>query len=84
MFHPFSLHTAIVLKKLCYLDYTKKYFGLQTEFRNNVFLFFSFLLHWVFVSACGLFSSCGERGLLFLVVLGLLTVGAFLAVEQRL
>ena len=39
---------------------------------HSFFFFFNkfiyFWLHWVFVSARGLFSSCGERGLLFVVV----------------
>ena len=48
-----------------------------------IYLFY-FCLRWVFVSACGLFSSCGERGLLFLVVHGLLTEVASLAEEHGL
>ena len=32
------------------------------------FLFFFFWLRWVFVVARGLFSSCGEQGLLFVAV----------------
>ena len=54
-----------------------------------VFLFFCFFvfffwLHWVFVAAHRLFSSCGERGLLFVVVRGLLTAVASLVVEHGL
>ena len=30
-----------------------------------IYLFIYFWLHWVFVAAHGLFSDCGERGLLF-------------------
>ena len=41
-------------------------------------------LHWVFTAARGLVSSCGERGLLFVAVRGLLIVVASLAVEHRL
>ena len=39
-----------------------------------VYLFnlFYFWLHWVFIAARGLFSGCSERGLLFIVVRGLL------------
>ena len=42
-----------------------------------------FWLRWVFV-AVRAFSSCGERGLLFVAVRGLLIVVAFLAVEHGL
>ena len=31
-----------------------------------------FWLRWVFVAACGLFSSCGKQGILFVAVHGLL------------
>ena len=36
-------------------------------------------MHWVFVAAHGLFSSCGERGLLFVVVPGLIAVASLVA-----
>ena len=42
-----------------------------------------FWLHWVFVVARGLFSSCGERGLLFIAVCGLLIALASLVAEHR-
>ena len=57
---------------------------------NNVTLFFFklinfyFWLHWVFFAARGLFSSCGERGLLFVAVRGLLIAVASLVVEHGL
>ena len=35
-------------------------------------ILFIFWMHWIFVAACGLFSSCGEWGLLFVVGRGLL------------
>ena len=38
----------------------------------NLFIYFYFWLRWIFVAACGLFSSCSEQGLLFVVVHGLL------------
>ena len=41
-----------------------------------MYLFIYFWLGWVFVAACGLLSSCGERGLLFFAVHGLLTAVA--------
>ena len=47
--------------------------NIMSFFKVNLFiLFIYFWLCWVFVAACGLFSSCNERGLLFLAVHGLL------------
>ena len=43
-----------------------------------------FWLHWVFVAACRLFSSCRERGLLFVAVHGLLIAVASLVAEHGL
>ena len=54
------------------------------------FLINLFVLIYLFLSALGLhcctwaFSSCGERGLLFVVVLRLLTAVASLTAEHRL
>ena len=48
------------------------------------FLFIYFWLHWVFVTARRLFSSCGERGLLFVAARRLPTAVASLVVEHRL
>ena len=59
--------------------------SLQLEFLNLLKL-----INYLFLAALGLhcctqaFSSCGERGLLFVVVLGLLIVVASLFVEHRL
>ena len=54
-------------------------------FLNRILkIFIYFWLHWVFVAACGLFSSCIEWGLLFIAVCGLLIAVASLAVEHRL
>ena len=47
-------------------------------------IFFFFWLCWVFVAACGLFSSCGEWELLFVVVRGLLIAVASLIAENGL
>ena len=62
-------------------------FFLKEFFFFFVFLFVClvgvFLLHWVFVAAWA-FSSCGERGLLFVAVRGLLTAVASLVVEPGL
>ena len=49
-----------------------------------VYLFIYFWLQWVFVAVCGLFSSCGEQGLLFVVVRELLIVVASLVAEHGL
>ena len=48
------------------------------------FIYFIFLLCWVFVAAHRLFSGCGERGLLFVAMRGLLIVVASLIAEHRL
>ena len=54
-------------------------------FLNKFTYLFSYLwLHWVFVAARGLFSSCGERGLLFVAVCGLLIAVASLVAEHGL
>ena len=52
----------------------------------NFYLFylFYFWLHWVFVAERGLFSSCGERGLLFIAVCGFLIAVASLVAEHGL
>ena len=47
-------------------------------------LFFYFWLHWVFIAARGLFSSCSKRGLLFIVVRGLLIAVASVVEEHGL
>ena len=52
-------------------------------FFNKFILFIYFWLHWVFV-AVQAFSSCGERGLLFVAVRGLLIAVASLVVEHGL
>ena len=56
------------------------------SFLKNKFihLFIYFWLRWVFVAARGLFSSCSERGLLFVVVRGLLFAVASLVAEHGL
>ena len=50
----------------------------------NLSIYFYFWLRWVFVAARGLFSSCGEWGLLFLAVSRLLTAVASLVAEHGL
>ena len=49
-----------------------------------MYLFIYFWLRWVFLAARGLFSSCGERGLLFVAVLRLLIAVASLVAEHGL
>ena len=49
-----------------------------------IYLFIYFWLCWVFVAVRGLFSSCGEQGLLFVVVCGLFTAVASLVAEHGL
>ena len=46
-----------------------KTLDISNFFKNKLFYFilFYFWLHWVFVAARGLFSGCGEQGLLFIV-----------------
>ena len=61
--------------------------GLSLGLLDNAGFFlvcFSFWLPWVFVAACGLFSSCGERGLLFVVVHRLLIAVDSLVTEHGL
>ena len=48
----------------------------------NLFYLFYFWLRWVFVAVHGLFSSYGERGLLFVTVPGLLIVVVSLVAEH--
>ena len=50
-------------------------------FNKFIYLFIYFWPHWVFVAACGLFSSCGEWGLLFVAVRRLLIAVASLVAE---
>ena len=57
-----------------------------TDFFLNkfIYLFIYFWLLWVFVAVCGVFSSCSERGLLFIAVRQLLIVVASLVAGHRL
>ena len=52
------------------------------SFFKNKFIYFGPC--WVFVAAYGLFSSCGEQGLLFVAVCGLLIVVASPVAEHGL
>ena len=59
-------------------------------FKESVLFFFKNFIYLLFLAALGLrccawaFSSCGERGLLFVAVLGLLIAVASLVAEHRL
>ena len=53
------------------------------KFIYFIYIYF-FWLRWVFVAVRGLFSSCGERGLLFVVALRLLIAVASLVAEHGL
>ena len=59
------------------------------EFPSFIFYFFKFIyfiyfwLRWVFIAARA-FSSCGERGLLFVAVRGLLIAVASVVAEHGL
>ena len=64
---------------LCYPNYLPK----APPLKNFFFLFFLFGCVGS-SSLAGLFSSCGEQGLLFVAVCGLLTVVASLVAEQEL
>ena len=55
----------------------------QDRFFLKINLFIYFWLRWVFV-AVRAFSSCGERGLLFVAVLGLLIAVVSLVAEHGL
>ena len=59
--------------------------GLLIFFFNVLLiLFVYFCLRWVFIAVCGLSSSCGEQGLLFVAVHGLLIAVASLVVQHGL
>ena len=57
-------------KILCNLFFIKL-LDLEEIFKNKFILFIYFWLRWVFVAVRGLFSSRGERGLLFVAVASL-------------
>ena len=57
--------------------------GFSPIFHLFIYLFI-YWLRWVFVAACGLFSSCGELGLLFVAVRRLLIALVSLVAERGL
>ena len=60
-----------------------KYMSHELLLQGSNSLYIIFWLRWVFVAVPGL-SSCSERGLLFVVVRGLLIAVASLAAERGL
>ena len=78
---PFS---HVRLLHLVLYTVSKLLFFLILFFINLFILFIYFWLCWVFIAAHGLFSSCGERGLLFVAACGLLIAVASLVVAHRL
>ena len=64
--------------------------AMESQFHQRLIISFFFKLIYLFLAALGLhccaraFSSCGEQGLLFVVVHGLLIVVASLVVEHGL
>ena len=61
----------------------ENFYFLRLEDNFFKIYFIYFWLHWVFVAARA-FSSCSERGLLFVAVCRLLTAVASLAAEHGL
>ena len=75
---PQGKSQPLVIFNLLVVCGTEKVFFLN----KFIYLFNLFWLHWVFVAARGLFSSCGERGLLFVVVHGLIAVASLVAEHE--
>ena len=82
--NTFLTSNANTLVKTASGFYTRSLTGFLSFHSFFFFFFFNFWLHWVFVAVHRLFSSCGEWGLLFVAVRGLLIVVASLAAEHRL
>ena len=55
-----------------------KLLKLKNKYIYLFYIFFYVWLSWVFVAVCGLFSSCGKQGLLFIAVRRLLIAVASL------
>ena len=84
--HSPHLVQCLLTQNMIILIYLKIHPANHIYFLNKFiyFIYFYFWLCWVFVSAHELFSSCGERGLLFVAVQGLLIAVASLVVEHGL
>ena len=67
------------------ISFEERTLGLVDFFFINLFIvFIYFWLRWVFRCGALAFSSCGERGLLFVVARGLLIAVASLVMEHGL
>ena len=77
-------------RNLGYLGYFQILVFFFLFFKGIPFLFFYYLLIYLFLAVVGLrfcaraFSSCGERGPLFIAVCGPLSIAASLVAEHRL
>ena len=74
----YLFHGWLRLLFICYL------FKISHSYFLKFLKFIYFWLCWVFVAARRLFSSCGEQGLLFVVVHGLLIAVVSLVVKHGL
>ena len=83
--HPFPLSSNLLLLSPFLHPHQFSFFNI-----NIYLLFFIFIYLYLFLAVLGLrfcarvFSSCGERGPLFIAVHGPLTVAASLVVEHKL
>ena len=84
--HPLHVNSSLLGHLLLFSIYSYTIWQMYCPlfFFNLFYLFIYFWLHWVFVAEPGLFSSCGEQGLLFVVVCRLLIAVASLVAEHRL
>ena len=64
--------------------YCFRTFSPARSFKNFLFIYFYFWLHWVFVAMCKLSRVAASRGYSLAVVCGFLTEEASLAVEHGL
>ena len=80
------MQTANLLLYLHMVDGARELSGVFLIFLKNNFIYFIYLFLAVLGLCCCVwaFSSCGERGLLFVAVRGLLTAVASLVAEHGL